>query len=217
MGSSPGTIDRRTILDRANAILAEEGVHALSMRRIAADVGASTIVLYTHFRNKQEILDELYCEGFARLRGRLEAVEHTHDPVHDLGMLGRAYRLSALERPTHYQVMFNPCLRGFTPSARGREASSDSFGVLYQGVARCADAGDIETASVRGTAETLWGTLHGLVSLELLGLWADSGDGEARVEEALALLRAGLASSSPTETQAAHPSPRPPAPSTEGP
>lgn len=113
--------------------------------------------------------------------------------------------------------MFNPCLRGFTPSARGREASSDSFGVLYQGVARCADAGDIETASVRGTAETLWGTLHGLVSLELLGLWADSGDGEARVEEALALLRAGLASSSPTETQAAHPSPRPPAPSTEGP
>lgn len=204
MSGPPGTVDRQTILERASLILAEEGVHALSMRRIAADVGASTIVLYTHFRNKQEIVDELYCEGFAGLQTRLEAVEGTDDAVSDLAMLGRAYRLSALEWPTHYQVMFNPCLPGFAPSGRGRQASADAFDVLRQGVARCAEAGTISTASVHGTAETLWGTLHGLVSLELLGLWAGSTDGEARVEEALALLRSGLLTSPAAHTH--HPS-----------
>ena len=56
---------RRAILDQASQLLAESGPESLTMRRLSQRIGASTIVLYTHFRDKQAILDELYLEGLS--------------------------------------------------------------------------------------------------------------------------------------------------------
>ena len=183
---------RRSILEQAGAILADKGPHALSMRRLAEAVGASTIVLYTHFSNKQEILNELYLEGFSRLRTELAQVPLADDPLDYVTSLGRAYRGSALASPTHYQIMFSPCFKVFSPTPTSLETSKACFDVLRAGVQRCAEAGFGEPTSVDETAEVLWGTLHGLISLELIGYWGSPEAGAARVEDAMQMLRAGL-------------------------
>lgn len=183
---------RREILDAASAILAAEGPHALSMRRLAAAVGASTIVLYTHFADKQEILNELYLEGFARLEEHLRAVAPSDDPLTYVADLGRAYRRSALAHPTAYQVMFSGCLQDFTPTADSLAQSTRCFDVLRDGVRRCSTAGLIPAGADTETAQVLWGTLHGLISLELLGYWGDPQAGQARLEQAIAALATGL-------------------------
>lgn len=183
---------RKAILDQASAILALEGPHALSMRKLSEKVGASTIVLYTYFKNKQDILNELYLEGFLRLQRDLEAVPAGTDPMEYVMELGRAYRRSAVANATYYEIMFSQCVQGFTPSAESMEASKTCFGVLRDGVQGCMDAGCIQSGSATHTAQVLWGTLHGIISLELFGYLGTTGMGEARLEQAIQTIKAGL-------------------------
>ena len=183
---------RRAILDQASQLLATSGPEALTMRRLSQCIGASTIVLYTHFRDKQAILDELYVEGFERLRADLAQVTPGDDPLQHVMDLGRAYRRSAVDNPTYYQIMFSRCVPGFDPSPQSRELSKQSFLILARAVQRCMDAGVAPPGDAAQVAHTLWGTLHGLISLELFGYMPTAISGEARLEHALQIMRDGL-------------------------
>ena len=182
---------RRAILDQASQLLAESGPESLTMRKLSQRIGASTIVLYTHFRDKQAILDELYLEGFERLRADLARVPQS-DPLQYVMDLGRAYRRSAVANPTYYQIMFSRCVPGFDPSPASREVSKQSFHILAGAVQRCMDAGVAPRGDAAQIAHILWGTLHGLISLELFGYMPPSISGEARLEHALNIIRDGL-------------------------
>lgn len=183
---------RLAILEHAAALLLEEGPHALSMRRLSERIGASTIVLYTHFRDKPAILDALFRDGFERLRTDLEAVPQQPDAVDHVVALGRAYRRSALSRAGAYQVMFTRCVPGFEPSPESLAVSQRCFELLRDAVQACMDAGHPLTHSVNHTTQVLWGTLHGLISLELFGYLGSSKSGEQRLEQAMEMLRAGI-------------------------
>ena len=50
---------RKVILDAAYKIGMEQGIEKITARRIGAEIGYSTGVIYYHFQNKQEILDIL--------------------------------------------------------------------------------------------------------------------------------------------------------------
>ncbi|MDX3384621.1 helix-turn-helix domain containing protein [Streptomyces niveiscabiei] len=52
----PRRIDPARIVEAARRVLEEEGVEALSMRRIAREVGATPMALYHHVRDKDELL-----------------------------------------------------------------------------------------------------------------------------------------------------------------
>lgn len=183
---------RREILDQASRLLADSGPDALSMRRLSRAIGASTIVLYTHFRDKQAILNELFVEGFERLRDDLLRVVTTGDSLELVMELGRAYRRSAVANPTYYQLMFTRCVPGFEPSAKSREMSRQAFEILRGAVQRCMDDGVAPSGDSSLVAHTLWGTLHGVISLELFGYLPPSTSGEDRLEHALEVLRDGL-------------------------
>jgi AcrR family transcriptional regulator len=58
-------LDRERILDAAAEIVGSEGLPALTMRRIGAELGADPTAVYRHFRNKQEMLTELADRLFA--------------------------------------------------------------------------------------------------------------------------------------------------------
>jgi AcrR family transcriptional regulator len=191
---------RRAILDQASQLLAESGPDALSMRKLSQRLGASTIVLYTHFRDKQAILDELFIEGFERLRADLAAVVPVADPLQCLVDLGRAYRRSAVDNATYYQLMFSRCVPGFDPSVHSRKASKQPFAILLAAVKRCIDEAAIPGGDAVQIAHALWGTLHGLISLELFGYLSPSVSGEARLEQAIHIIRDGLCRPSPAGT-----------------
>jgi AcrR family transcriptional regulator len=195
--AAAATDTRRAILDQASQLLTESGPDALSMRKLSQRLGASTIVLYTHFRDKQAILDELFVEGFERLRADLAAVAPAADPMQSLVDLGRAYRRSAVDNATYYQLMFSRCVPGFDPSAQSREVSKRPFVILLAAVKRCVDEGAIPGGEALQIAHALWGTLHGLISLELFGYLPPSVSGEARLEQAIHIMRDGLCRPSP--------------------
>src|SRR4051794_21744856 len=65
----PPTIDREVVLDTAIGLLDAEGVQALTMRRLASELGVSAMTPYRHVGSKDELLIVLV----VGLAGRHEA------------------------------------------------------------------------------------------------------------------------------------------------
>src|SRR5918999_4997366 len=56
---SENKLTRETIVETAVGLLNGVGLDGLTMRRLAAELGVQNPALYWHFRNKQELLDEM--------------------------------------------------------------------------------------------------------------------------------------------------------------
>lgn len=193
MARSPDPTVRHALLEAAARILAEDGLDALSIRKVAAAVDTSTMSVYTHFGSKDDLVAEVVLEAFTRLNHELRAVGTSQHPVADLTEVGRAYRRTALSNPHLYRVMF-----GLNPLAltdpteletADRDVTLDAFDAMADAVARCVDAGYL-AGHPRQMALELWATAHGAVSLELAGFLALHG--EATFDRAIAHLFIGL-------------------------
>src|SRR3954468_5048474 len=93
---------RSALIESAAQLLADH--QPLTIRRLAADVGTSTMAVYTHFGSMDDLRRGGCREGFARLAAHLAAVTPTSDPVADLGALGWAYCVNGLTNPNLYRV-----------------------------------------------------------------------------------------------------------------
>ena len=157
---------RLALLENAARIIATEGLGRLTLRRLAHEVGTSTMAIYTHFGGMTELRREIRREGFARLGARQAAVATTGDPVADVCSLGLAYYGNAIENPNLYQAMF---MDGPVDDADA-SAGLETFDQLVTAVRRCIDAGRFDPAEPVGLATQLWALVHGLVTLELARL-----------------------------------------------
>ncbi|MFI6392805.1 TetR/AcrR family transcriptional regulator [Nonomuraea sp. NPDC050540] len=55
-----GTLSHQVILERATHLMDAEGLGAVTVRRLAKDLGVQPMALYTYFKSKEEILAALY-------------------------------------------------------------------------------------------------------------------------------------------------------------
>ncbi|MFG2227816.1 TetR/AcrR family transcriptional regulator C-terminal domain-containing protein [Streptomyces sp. NPDC048644] len=60
-------IDRKQVVDTALRLLNDVGLDGLTLRRIAKELNVQAPALYWHFKNKQELLDEMATEIFRRM------------------------------------------------------------------------------------------------------------------------------------------------------
>jgi AcrR family transcriptional regulator len=156
---------RQRLLTEAGSVLAEEGVGALTLRRVAALAGTSTTAVYSLFGDKQQLLTAMYTEGFAHLGDALRRARKGL-PLEALGEMGMAYRKSALARPHLYGLMFGRT----APSGSAQEVADAAFSPLVEGVQTCLESGDLKGGTAEAIATYLWAVSHGMVSLELAGL-----------------------------------------------
>src|ERR1700722_1315314 len=158
------------LLASAADILESEGPDALSVRRIAATAGVAPMGVYNHFESKSGIIEALYIQGFARLGAAMQAMAQVADPSEALLEGARRYRALALAHPMAYQVMFLRAVPGFEPTDHAIGECTDAYEHLVAGVERAMRAGVIAEGEPTETAQLIWATIHGWVSLELLGL-----------------------------------------------
>lgn len=175
---------RRQLIEAGIAILERDGIQALSVRKLAAEVGTSTMVVYTHFGSMAGVLEAISAEIFARFGAALAAVPHTDDPVADFFSMGAAYRRFALTNPQHYQLMFGTSVPASLSSGRedltvtGHASSYDaSFQTLCASVRRMIGAGRIRKCDEAAVAGRIWSICHGAVTLEMAGFFGSEGHG----------------------------------------
>ncbi len=180
------------LVEIAAELLSTEGPQALSTRRIAAEAGTSTMAVYTYYGGLAGLVREMVHEGFARLQRHLTAVRETDDPVADMALLGRAYRLNALENAHLYGVMFGgSSLGGFSLTEEDRDHGRYTLGGVVECAARCLAAGRFSGASAEVVAHRMWVSTHGLVTLEQGGYLIDPLDGATLFEPQLVALMVG--------------------------
>lgn len=173
---------RRDLLEAAARLLGEEGPAALTTRRLAREVGASTMAVYTHFGSMPSLVREIVADGFTRLFDRVAAVSPSDDVIDDLLRMAVAYRVNALEHPHVYAVMFGSAsLGGYRLHDDELAVGNAAFGQLVGVVRRAMEAGALREDDAAAVAGQFWSALHGYVMLELSGFNAVVDDPERQL------------------------------------
>lgn len=164
--ASPAARDQ--LIEVAARILAEEGPRALTVRRAAAEIGTSTMAIYTQFGNMEELRRAVRVEGFRRLAENMATVPPMRDPVAEIAATGFAYCLTAISNPNLYRAMFDEAPIDDVVAAAG----APTFGRLIDAVDRAIAAGRFRRADSGVLARRFWAMTHGVITLEIAGLVA---------------------------------------------
>jgi AcrR family transcriptional regulator len=155
---------RTALIEAAARLLATGGPPALTTRALAAEVGTSTMAVYTYFSGMAELRHAVRKEGFDRLARWLDGVPTTADPVADVAAMGVAYISNAITNPHLYRFMFVEA-----PIDEDPEVGANTFQTLVGGVRRAIGAGRLSDADEVNLATQLWVVTHGTVTLHLAG------------------------------------------------
>ncbi|SDU01641.1 transcriptional regulator, TetR family [Pseudomonas pohangensis] len=174
---------RQSLLDASVALLDSEGLEALSLRRLAEQVGVSRQAPYHHFRDKQALLAAIGEQGFALLNQMLG--RFTDDPAISLDeRLYRAvmgYLNFALEHRALYRLMFGQTLwrseQTRSDTDEFQRYAKDCFRQYVQLFDLLREAGELppEENTLR-LAQLLWAAMHGLAQLAADGLFVKRDD-----------------------------------------
>jgi AcrR family transcriptional regulator len=185
-----GTETREKLVTAAIGIIGREGVGALTVRRLAEEVGTTTRAVYTLFGDKEGLLRALYhvaADGMAR---HLEAVPNDLEPERELDALAAGYRAWALENPALYNffIVGGPEMR---PNEQDMAYGFRTFERLGAAIGRAAAMGMFPGRDLESVGRQLWAVVHGMTSLELAGALGDNEEAGQRWRDLLATVRVG--------------------------
>ena len=162
-------LTREAISKAARDILVAEGLHSVSLRRVASSLGVTAPALYAHVVDKRDLLQGIaeqeidgIIEGFRRIQ--------SDDPIEKLRRMCHEYIDYGVRNPDLFRAMFlfRPEL---TSEARGdRNALAASIHDAFMTTARQAqERHSLDGADADLAALTAWTAAHGVVTVLLSG------------------------------------------------
>ncbi|GHO58049.1 TetR family transcriptional regulator [Ktedonobacter robiniae] len=156
-------IDHQELVACACKLVEQEGVEALSMRRLAQILDVQASSLYNHFADKSALLAEVAERGLYRLAEKLEHASALArpNPRHQIEAMGLTYREWALQHSHIYTLLFMgaPPLEGDAPPS-----AAATFAPMLAATAQLVGEDQAEAAT-----QAVWAFIHGFVTLELTG------------------------------------------------
>jgi AcrR family transcriptional regulator len=158
---------RTTLVEVAARLLAEEGPAALTSRRLATEVGSSTMAVYSRFPTMADLRRAVREEAFAHLDSRLDVVPPSDDPVADLVAAGAVFFASGVANPHLYRAMFLD-----RPPEDDDDLGAGTYQRIVDLIGRCVDAGRFPAAQhslIPVWAAQMWSMRHGMVTMTVAG------------------------------------------------
>jgi AcrR family transcriptional regulator len=187
-----GTETREALLTAAGVLLHAEGPAAVTVRRLADEVGTTTRAVYSLFGDKNGLMRALYYEAAETMRRHHEAVAEQDDPVAEIPQLALAYRAAALERPNLY-ALFLGSIETRTEDAEIVALTFRSHERVLQSIGRAIKAGRLPDRDPLDYGLELFAIVHGLASLELMGLLGGEEKARRRWLETITAVLTGFA------------------------
>jgi AcrR family transcriptional regulator len=156
---------RQRLIACATALLAEEGVEAVTLRRIAREAEVSHGAPLRHFGGRAELLSAVAETGFRTLLARVAALAKEAPNAtkkERLAAACRSYVDFATRQPAMFELMFRHDLVDAEALSGVSEAVFDQFCKLVADVQAQGWRQDVDP---RMLAASLWAALHGLVDL----------------------------------------------------
>ncbi|HWX66119.1 MAG TPA: TetR/AcrR family transcriptional regulator [Rhodanobacter sp.] len=160
---------RERICQAAARLYVEEGPAAVTMRRIAADIGCGTMTAYRYFANKEQIITAVRTRGLHRFSEALErALETPGDGRVRSRAVRDAYIAFARADTATYRLMFE-----YPETNRDDPAYREAHERMWRTVAAHVEVLIAEGAVAADApllGHQIWAALHGAVMLEIAGL-----------------------------------------------
>jgi AcrR family transcriptional regulator len=162
---------RDKILDAARELFVTEGYEGVSMRKVAERIEYSPTAIYVHFADKNELFRELCHQDYARLAQVFTSSVISSDPLERLRQIGGIYIDFGTRNPNHYKFMFMTPHPGHQLDEVDREMKGnpemDAYAFLKWAVQQAMEAGCFreELQDVELISQTLWASVHGVISL----------------------------------------------------
>lgn len=160
---------RAALLVAAATAVAADGVGALSLRKLASQLGVSHAAPRHHFGDKRGVITALATQGYDLLAEALRAAGE------DFLEAGVAYVRFALEHPGHFAVMYRPDLVNADDpellAARGKTGAAlvAASTAHARKAGRAASEGPILDGRIPPLALLGWAAAHGLSHLASIG------------------------------------------------
>ena len=142
------------------AMVEEEGVASLTLRRLATRLGCSYAKPYSYYRDKAHLVDAVRGRAFDRLAAFFRDFPDDHGVPH----FGHAYLRFAFENPEAFRIMFE--LRQDYVSESTREAQQRAWEACSAPIRALVAEGHLE-GDPELIAHVTWASLQGLASLAL--------------------------------------------------
>jgi AcrR family transcriptional regulator len=177
---------RERLIEAAIRLLEVGGPEAVQARKLAAEIGMSTMAVYTHFGGMSELFEALVREGFLRLAAHVQEVAETENPMADFFAKGLAYRDWALKNSQLYRLMFgltwspprhleqDMTLAGTISTLPEGQAA---FEVMVNALDRVKASGRVDPVDPVSAAGQFLSATHGYVLLEIAGYFGADGKG----------------------------------------
>ena len=178
-------LSRSAVIEAAAAIADKEGLDAVTLARLAGDLGVRPPSLYKHVDGQDDIRRELALAGTREATRRIQRATVGKAREDALFALGQAYWRFARERPGLYAAS----LRSARPGEKDLAAENDALvGIVLAVLAGFGLAGDDALHATRG----LRAIIHGFVSLDAAGGFRLALDLEESFVRLLAAFAASL-------------------------
>jgi len=161
---------KNALIQAGLAILAQDGVQALSLRQVAKRAGVSHTAPYAHFADKQALIAAIAAEGYQKLYEQVSmaAVGYPDDPRERLIETAWAYVQFALDAPDQFKITFSGVVEREQDYPEYVAQAKQNFALIVAVVADCQRAGALPPGDTDLLVVSLWASIHGLIHL-LLG------------------------------------------------
>ncbi len=183
-------LDRAAVIDAAARLADGEGMAAVTLARLAQELGVKPPSLYNHVRNLAEIERALALAGAREAAGRMLRAAAGVSREDALLAVGLAYRDFARERPGLYAASLKAPARD---DDELRDAGNETVGVVLAVLSGYGLTGDDALHATRG----LRAIIHGFVSLEAAGGFGLALDAKESLARLLRAFGRGLAATRP--------------------
>lgn len=169
-------LNRLAVIEAAETLIDEGGWTALTMTALAATLDVRVPSLYSHVDSLEDLLSEVQIRAHATLATRFQAAAAARSRANGLRRTAAALRDFAIEHPGLYDLaMSQPrdiqaVLNAAGPSSETLAALAESFGVVKQSWELIMN---------------VVGTLHGVIVLDRVGLFAGVADTDAAYNRAV--------------------------------
>jgi len=161
---------KQKLLEAAEDRIQEHGLNGLSLRKLANDVGVTTMATYHHFANKKALLVQVAIRGFNDLEARIMAASKKADsPAEAVEFMMLAYYKFARDNSHVYHLMFGQEINEEKMTVpEFRNAAQQGFRAFASAVKIHMDQSGHQL-DLDAIGLCFWAILHGRISLATEG------------------------------------------------
>jgi len=187
------TLTRAAIIAATRQLVVDDGLDAVSLRRVGAALGVTAPALYAYVKDKRDLMRGVAELEFEGLIARFSAIDDP-DPIVRIRRFSRVYIEYGLENPELFKTifLFPPDLSLGEPTGEELPLATQAFELPLTAISDAVAAGRFKPVDPLMAGLTLWTTTHGCATVLLLGFELDTNGREALITSVLDTVIAGL-------------------------